>query len=154
MQALNLPTYLFNLKSKGKRKYILDTIRRKYVALTPEEWVRQNFIRYLNEEKKYPLSLLSVETSFALYNTNKRSDVLIHNRKGVPVAIVECKAPEVNITPEVFNQVIRYNLKYNLQIIMVTNGMNHYCCKLDAVNLTTEFLKEIPNFDTLVEISG
>ena len=78
MQVLNLPTYLFNIKSEGGRKFILDQTRRKFVVLTPEEWVRQNFIRYLNEDKKYPLQLMSVELGFSLYKVNKRSDILHH----------------------------------------------------------------------------
>lgn len=149
MQGLNLPTYLFNIKSEGGRKFILDTIRRKYVALTPEEWVRQNFIRYLNEEKKYPLSLIAVESSFPLFKTNKRSDILIHNRLGKPIAMVECKAPEVKIGKEVFEQIIRYNLNYKLDYLLVTNGLQHFCCKLDHQINATEFLKEIPGFETI-----
>jgi hypothetical protein len=151
MQALNLPTYLFNIKSDGGRKFILDIIRRKYVVLTPEEWVRQNFIRYLHEEKKYPLSLISVESAFSLYQRDKRSDLLIHNRKGNPIAMVECKSPDVKINKEVFEQIIRYNLKYHLTFLIVTNGMQHFCCKLDHINNTSEFLKEIPDFNLINE---
>ncbi|HEY4785369.1 MAG TPA: type I restriction enzyme HsdR N-terminal domain-containing protein [Bacteroidales bacterium] len=151
MQALNLPTYLFNIKSDGGRKFILDVIRRKYVALTPEEWVRQNFIRYLHEEKKYPLSLISVESAFSLYQRDKRSDLLIHNRKGNPIAMVECKSPDVKINKEVFEQIIQYNLKYHLTFLIVTNGMQHFCCKLDHINNTSEFLKEIPDFNLINE---
>ncbi len=149
MQALNLPTYLFNIKSEGGRKYILDVIRRKFVVLTPEEWVRQNFIRYLNEEKLYPLPLISVESAFSLYKLDKRSDILIHNRKGMPVAMVECKSPDVKISKEVFEQIVRYNLKYQLTFLMVTNGLQHFCCKLDHHQQTTEFLKEMPDFDLI-----
>ena len=149
MQALNLPTYFFNIKSEGGRKYILDVIRRKYVALTPEEWVRQNFIRYLHEEKNYPLSLISVETAFSLYKTKKRSDILIHNRQGKPVALVECKAPEVAVTSDVFYQIVRYNLKYNLNFLIVTNGLQHYCCRIDPHFQSSEFLKQIPDYETL-----
>jgi hypothetical protein len=152
MQALNLPTYLFNLKSEGGRKYILDTIRRKYVVLTPEEWVRQNFIRYLNEEKHFPLTLLSVEASFSLYKLNKRSDILVHNRQGSPIAIVECKAPEVKITKDTFEQIVRYNLKYEVNFLMVTNGLQHFCCRLNHLQNTTEFLKEIPDFESIVNL--
>jgi hypothetical protein len=150
MQALNLPTYSFNIKSEGGRTIIFDVIRRKYVALTPEEWVRQNFIHYLNIEKKYPLTLMSVETGFALYETNKRSDILIHNRQGKATALVECKAPEVKITRTVFEQIVRYNLKYELNILMVTNGLKHYCSRVNHLEHATEFLKEIPDYDNLI----
>ena len=146
MQVLNLPTYLFNIKSEGGRKFILDVIRRKYVALTPEEWVRQNFIRYLHEEKQYPLSLIAVESAFPLFKTSKRSDILIHNRLGKPVAMVECKSPDVKVSNEVFEQIVRYNLTYELNFLMVTNGMQHFCCRLDHHIKTTQFLKEIPSF--------
>ena len=149
MQGLNLPTYLFNIKSEGGRKFILDVIRRKYVALTPEEWVRQNFIRYLSEEKNYPLPLIAIEAAFPLFKTNKRCDILIHNRLGKPVAMVECKAPEVKISKEVFEQIIRYNLKYKLDYLLVTNGLQHFCCKLNHHVNTTEFLKEIPDFESV-----
>ena len=149
MQGLNLPTYLFNIKSEGERKFILDTVRRKYVALTPEEWVRQNFIRYLNEEKKYPLSLIAIEAAFPLYNTNKRFDILVYNRFGQPIAMVECKAPEVKISKEVFEQIVRYNLTYKLDLLMVTNGLQHFCCQLDHHSNTTKFLMEIPDFESI-----
>jgi len=151
MQGLNLPTYLFNIKSEGGRKFILDVIRRKFVALTPEEWVRQNFIRYLNEEKQYPLSLIAVESAFPLFKLNKRSDILIHSRSGKPIAMVECKSPDVKINKEVFEQIIRYNLSYNLNFIMVTNGLQHFCCRLDHLKSTTVFLKEIPGFEMIMD---
>lgn len=141
---------MFNVKSEGGRKYILDVIRRKYVALTPEEWVRQNFIRYLNEEKGYPLSLIAVEAGFSLYKLNKRTDILIYDRAGSPIAMVECKAPEVSITREVFEQIIRYNLKFKLNFLIVTNGLQHYCCRLNHESNTTGFLKEIPTFEMLI----
>lgn len=150
MQALNLPTYSFNIKPEGGRNFILDIIRRKYVALTPEEWVRQNFIHYLNKEKNYPLSLMSVETGFILYEVNKRSDILIYNRQGKAVALIECKAPEVKITHKVFEQIVRYNLKYELNILMLTNGLQHYCSRLNHIDHSTEFLKEIPSFESLI----
>jgi len=150
MQGLNLPTYLFNIKSEGGRKYIFDVIRKKFVALTPEEWVRQNFIRYLNEEKQYPLALIAVESAFPLFKTNKRSDILIHNRSGKPVAMVECKSPEVKVNTAVFEQIIRYNLSYELKFLMVTNGMQHYCCMLDHNTKSIVFLKEIPGFEAIV----
>jgi len=150
MQVLNLPTYPFNIKSEGGRNLILDLIRRKYVALTPEEWVRQNFIQYLNKEKSYPLSLMSVETGFVLYEVNKRSDILIHNRQGNAIALVECKAPEVKITRDAFEQIVRYNLKYELNILMVTNGLQHYCSRVNHIDHSFEFLKEVPNFDQLI----
>jgi hypothetical protein len=150
MQALNLPTYSFNIKSEGERKFILDVIRRKYVFLTPEEWVRQNFIQYLAEEKQFPLSLMSVEKGFALHKLKRRYDILVYNRQGLPFVLVECKAPDVKINHITFDQIIRYNLSYKVNFIIVTNGLQHFCCKLNLEQNTHDFLKEIPDFNTLI----
>jgi len=149
MQTLNLPTYSFNIKSEDGRKFILDVIRKKYVVLTPEEWVRQNFVRYLNEEKQYPLALMSVERSFSLYKLSKRSDILVYNRHGAPALIVECKAPEVKVDRQVFDQIIRYNLTFKVNFLLVTNGLQHFCCRLDHGRNTANFLNDIPDFMTL-----
>ncbi|HRW62678.1 MAG TPA: type I restriction enzyme HsdR N-terminal domain-containing protein, partial [Bacteroidales bacterium] len=132
MEKLNLPTYSFNIKFIEQRKYIFDFIRKKYVILTPEEWVRQNFLKYLVEEKKYPASLIAVEKEFKLNNLSKRSDAVIYNKQGTPILIVECKAPEVKIGQNVFDQIARYNMVLNVKLLVVTNGLQHFCCKLDA----------------------
>jgi type I site-specific restriction endonuclease len=150
MQRLNLPTYLFNTKSENGRTYILDSIRRKYIVLTPEEWVRQNIIRYLNEEKKYPLSLMSVETGFKLNKLQKRTDIMVFGRDGKAIAIIECKAPDVKITKQVFEQIVRYNLSFKVRFLIVTNGMEHFCCRLDHETNGHEFLKDIPGFEELI----
>ena|ERR1035437_432212 len=150
MQALNLPTYSFNIKSEGERKFILDVIRRKYVILTPEEWVRQNFIQYLADEKQFPLSLMSVEKGFALHKLKRRYDILVYNRQALPFVLVECKAPDVKISNVTFDQIIRYNLSYKVEFLMVTNGLQHFCCKLNYEHNTHDFLKEIPHFNTLI----
>ena len=97
MEKLNLPTYSFNIKLIEQRKYIFDFIRRKFVILTPEEWVRQNFLKYLVDEKKYPASLIAVEMEFKLNNLSKRSDAVVYNKLGKPFLIVECKASSVKI---------------------------------------------------------
>jgi type I site-specific restriction endonuclease len=154
MQALNLPTYYFKLKSENERNYIFDVIRGKYIILTPEEWVRQNIVRYLNEEKEYPLSLMSLESGFSLYQTKKRTDILIFNREAKPIAMVECKAASIKINQSVFDQIIRYNLSFRLVYIIVTNGLQHYCCKIDNDNLTHEFMNEIPSYRTINGISN
>ena len=151
MQALNLPTYSFNIKSEGERKFILDVIRRKYVFLTPEEWVRQNFIQYLAEEKQFPFSLMSVEKGFALNKLKRRYDILIYNRLALPFVLVECKAPDVKINNLTFDQIIRYNLSYKVKFLIVTNGLQHFCCKLNFEQNSHDFLKEIPDFNTLIE---
>jgi len=146
MERLNLPTYSFNIKFKEQRKYIFDLIRKKYVLLTPEEWVRQNFLKYLVEEKKYPASLIAVEKEFKLNKLSKRSDVVVYNRLGQPFLIVECKATTVKIDQKVFDQIARYNMKLNVEYLVVTNGLEHYCCKIDLENQNYCFLKDFPEF--------
>lgn len=146
MEKLNLPTYSFNIKLIEQRKYIFDFIRKKFVILTPEEWVRQNFLKYLVEEKKYPASLIAVEMEFKLNNLSKRSDAVIYNKSGNPVLIIECKAASVKIDQKVFDQIARYNMKLNVDFLVVTNGLDHYCCKIDYKNQKYYFLKEVPEY--------
>lgn len=146
MEKLNLPTYLFNIKLIEQRKYIFDFIRKKSVILTPEEWVRQNFLRYLVDEKKYPASLIAVEKEFKLNNLSKRCDAVIYNKLGNPFLIVECKASSVKIDQKVFDQIARYNMKFNVDYLIVTNGLQHFCCKIDYESGNYSFLKEVPLF--------
>ena len=150
MDALNLPTYSFNIKSQSKRKYIFDTIRKKYFLLTPEEWVRQNFIQYLVADKKYPASLISIEKHLKINNLSKRTDIVLYNNIGNPIVIVECKSPKVNIDQNVFDQIARYNLELKVNFLIVTNGLKHYCCKMDHDNSCYSFLKDIPSYDELI----
>lgn len=150
MESLNLPTYSFNIKLKEQRKYIFDFIRKKYVLLTPEEWVRQNFLRFLVDEKKYPATLIAVEKEFKLNTLSKRSDAVVYNKSGIPVLIIECKAASVKIDQKVFDQIARYNIKLNVDFLVVTNGLDHYCCKIDFQNHTYSFLKGIPDFNQMV----
>lgn len=129
---------------------IFDPIRRKYVKLTPEEWVRQNFIRYLISEGKYPAGLMGIETMFRLNKLKRRLDILVHNRAGMPLLIVECKAPDVPINDKVFDQIVCYNMGLKVPYIIVTNGMDHYACKIDHVNNKYEFLLVIPLYEDLI----
>lgn len=146
MEKLNLPTYSFNIKLIEQRKYIFDFIRKKFVILTPEEWVRQNFLKYLVDEKKYPASLIAVEMEFKLNKLSKRSDAVIYNKSGNPVLIVECKAASVKIDQKVFDQIARYNMKLNVEFLVVTNGLDHFCCKIDYENQKYYFLREVPEY--------
>jgi hypothetical protein len=151
MEKLNLPTYSFNIKLIEQRKYIFDFIRKKFVILTPEEWVRQNFLKYLVEEKKYPASLITVEKEFKLNKLSKRCDALIYNREGNPILIVECKAASVKIDQKVFDQIARYNMQLNVDFLVVTNGLQHFCCKIDYEKQEYYFLKDIPEYDQLLD---
>ena len=130
---------------------ILDPVRRKYVRLTPEEWVRQNFIQYLVNEGKYPAGLLGVEVMFRLNKLKRRVDILVHNRLGRPVMIVECKAPDVKIDDKVFDQIVCYNIGLRVPYIVVTNGIDHYACKIDHSTCKYEFLLVIPLYEDLLQ---
>ena len=146
MENLNFPVYDFRYTERENKKYIFDIIRKKYVLLTPEEWVRQNFIRYLLEEKGYIQSLVRVEMFFKLNRLSKRADIALFDRNGKPKVLVECKSPKIAISQVVFEQVARYNLSFKVDFLVVTNGMQHFCCKMDYEKKSYTFLKEIPGF--------
>jgi type I site-specific restriction endonuclease len=146
MQPLNLPPSELKIRSMKGKNEVFDAIRKKYVALTPEEWVRQHFIGYLVREKNVPASLIAVETSLKYNGLQKRSDIVIYNNLGKPRMIVECKAPEIKITQDVFDQVAIYNMTLNVPCLVVTNGMEHFACHIDQRNQTYEFLRDIPDF--------
>jgi len=146
MQELNFPSYSFRIKSSENKTLIFDIIRKKYVILTPEEWVRQHVILFLIEEKKYPVSLIAVEKQLKINSLSKRTDVVVFNRKGTPEILIECKAPTVAINQQTFDQIARYNLTAKSNYLMVTNGLNHYFCQIDFEKETYIFLKDIPNY--------
>jgi hypothetical protein len=146
MQKLNLTTYNFKFKSSENKTLIFDKLRKKYMVLTPEEWVRQHFVYFLIEEKKYPVSLIAIEKQLTINNLKKRSDILVFNTDGKPEIIVECKAPSIKITQDAFDQIARYNLKLKANYLIVTNGLEHFYCKMDFKNETYIFLKMIPDY--------
>lgn len=146
MQKLNLPTYQFKLKSNENKTLIFDKLRKKYMVLTPEEWVRQHFVQFLIQEKKYPATLIAIEKQLTINNLKKRSDILIFSSDGKPNIIVECKAPNIKITQDTFDQIARYNLKINADYLIVTNGLEHFYCQMDFENKAYIFLKEIPDY--------
>jgi len=143
---LNLPEYLIKTKQTEKGLFVFDIIRKKYILLTPEEHVRQQFIHYLINEKKYPKGLLGIEKQLKIYNLTKRTDIVLYSRNGGISIIVECKAPKINISQETFDQIARYNMNFKAEYLIVTNGINHYCCKPDYKNNTYAFLKDIPDY--------
>jgi hypothetical protein len=149
MQPLNLPTCKLRIKSNKNKLAIFDIIRKKYVVLTPEEWVRQHFIHYLINEKNYPNSLIAVEKKLTINNLVKRTDILVFNTNGQPEIIVECKAPNITITQETFDQIARYNLKLNAHFLIVSNGLTHFFCKMDVENETYIFLENVPNYSNI-----
>lgn len=147
---LNLPSYSFRVKEQNSHRLIFDEFRKRWVKLTPEEWVRQNFARYLTEIKHFPASLLSVERSLRINQHDFRTDIVLFSKTGQPLVVVECKAPEVKISQQVFDQIARYNLALRVDYLVVTNGMMHYCCHFDQQNMTYSFLPEIPDYLDLV----
>jgi type I site-specific restriction endonuclease len=146
---LNLPVFEHRIRNSEKGKQIFDSIRSKYVALTPEEWVRQNFLQYLIQVKKMPQGLIRVEMSLELNGLAKRSDIVVHDRSGNPLLAVECKAPTVQITQSVFEQLARYNLLLNVPYLAVTNGLSHFFCKYSETEKQYLFLEHIPEYDLL-----
>ena len=125
---------------------IFDRIRKKFVAFTPEEWVRQHLINYLISERGYPAMLLSVETQLKCAGLDKRSDLLVSNRNGIPLMLAECKAPDVVISAKVFEQISIYNQTLNAPFLIATNGLTHYCLRAATDDAASVFLKEIPDF--------
>lgn len=149
---LNLPPASLRLKEEDGETKVYDNLREKWIILTPEEWVRQHFVNWLNREYHYPFSLMANEVSLALNGTKKRSDTVIFRSNGTPMIIVEYKAPNVQITQEVFDQIARYNMSLNAEYLIVSNGLNHYCCKMDYINHTFHFIRKIPDYN--IKASG
>ncbi len=154
MIPLNLPAYGARTKADRNRMLIFDGIRKKYVALTPEEWVRQHVINYLITEKGCPSTLISVEMPLKYVRWDKRSDVLVNNRNGQPLMLVECKAPEVIITQKVFEQIAIYNTTIHAPFLMVTNGLQHYCLSAATDVAPAYFLNEIPDYKKLLDFEN
>lgn len=149
MKQLNLPPYTFKIAGTEGNEMILDTIRRKFVRLTPEEWVRQNFVQYLVREGKYPPGLMGIEVNFLLNKLKRRVDILVHDRFGKPVMIVECKEPGIKIDDKVFDQIVTYNIGLKVPYIVVTNGLVHYACKVRNDQPGYDFLNVIPLYEEL-----
>jgi hypothetical protein len=148
VQNLNFPTYSFRLKNSENNTHIFDVIRKKFVVLQPEEWVRQHCVQYLIQEKNYPISLINVEKVVLINGLKKRYDIVVFNPDGSLALVVECKAPKVKITQAAFDQIARYNLTLKAPYLMVTNGLNHYFCTMNHDLESFEFLESLPNYNT------
>mgnify|MGYP000944133365 CR=1 FL=1 len=146
MQNLNFSTYSFRFKNSENNTHIFDVIRKKFVVLQPEEWVRQHCIQFLINEKNFPVSLINVEKVVQINGLNKRYDIVVYNSDGSIYLIVECKAPSIKITQNTFDQIARYNLKLRANYLILTNGLEHFYCKMDFKNETYIFLKDIPHY--------
>lgn len=146
MQKLNFPQFEYRFKSTENKVSIFDVIRKKFIVLQPEEWVRQHCVHYLIKEKNYPKSLINVEKELNINGLKKRYDIVIFNSDGSILLIVECKSYEVIINQDTFDQIARYNLALNAEFLMVTNGINHYYCHMDTEAERYQFLRDIPNY--------
>ncbi len=146
MQRLNFPTGDFRFKSSENKTAIFDRIRKKFVILTPEEWVRQHAVHYLQNVLGYPLSLINVEKTIRVNKMPRRFDIVVYSTLGTIDILVECKAPHVQITQATFDQAARYNMTAGARYLMVTNGLSHYCCAVDYGNARYDFMPELPAY--------
>ena len=150
MKPLNLPAFEMTIRVRNDQKQeVFDPVRKRFVTLTSEESVRQHMLNYLVHHRNFPASLIGVEVSLTYYKLKKRSDIVAFNRDGIPLLLVECKAPQVEITQEVFDQVAMYNMSFTGSYLVVTNGLTHYACKIDHDKRKWEFLPEIPEFSEI-----
>jgi len=143
---LNFPTYSFRFKNSENNVAIFDEIRKKFILLTPEEWVRQHTLHYLIQDKNYPKSHINVEKLIKINTLNKRYDIIVFQTNGEIFLLIECKAPEVAISQQTFDQIARYNLTLKAKYLMLTNGINHYFCQMDFENEKYIFLKDLPEY--------
>ena len=148
LPGLNLPAAEFRIRKTETSSQIFDIVRRRFVALTPEEWVRQHFIRYLISEKKYPASMLGIEMKVKVNTLSQRADIVVFNSFGNPWMIIECKSPDIVLDENVFYQAARYNLPLNVQFFVVTNGMEHYCLAFNGSEFI--YLEDLPEYGTII----
>lgn len=149
MLELNLPIFDVKIKKEGVSYLIWDRLRRKYVVLTPEEWVRQHFVNYLITIKKYPEAKIINERQIVLNGAKKRCDSIVYDSALQPIVIVEYKSPDVKVTQDVFDQIARYNIVLKVDFLIVSNGLEHYCCKIDYDRQEFVYLSDIPFYKDL-----
>ncbi|MBQ4162006.1 MAG: type I restriction enzyme HsdR N-terminal domain-containing protein [Parabacteroides sp.] len=149
MLSLNLPPFDVKMQQRNGKNFIFDPLRRKYISLTPEEWVRQHFIHFLTNYKGYPKGLLANEIQLNLNGTKKRCDTVLFNKDLNARMIIEYKAPNIEITQAVFDQITRYNMVLKVEYLIVSNGIHHYCCHIDYSTMQYTFLPDIPTYSEL-----
>ena len=149
---LNLPSFDIRLQRDDEGVKIFDRLRKKFIILTPEEWVRQHFVNYLINHKGFPESLMANEIGITLNGTRRRCDTVVFDKHGSPMVIVEYKASPIVISQSTFDQIVRYNMVLHARYLIVSNGMNHYCCRIDYDNMSYDFLKEVPDYADLEPI--
>jgi len=146
LQPLHLPPYPFKISDQNGQLFIFDVIRKKNIFLTPEEWVRQHFVQYLIQQKKYPKTLIKIEGGHKLYGKANRSDIVAFNSAGEKILLVECKAPAVNIDQKTFDQIARYNMVHKVSLLAVTNGLQHFYCSVDFNAGNYQFIDQLPDY--------
>ncbi len=149
LQPLNLPPYPFKISDDNGQLTLFDEIRKKHLIITPEEWVRQHFVQYLINQKKYPKTLIKLEGGLRLHGMAKRTDIVVFNNAGDKILMIECKAPAVAINQKVFDQIARYNMTHKIALLAVSNGLQHYYCRIDFENQAYKFIPELPTYDQL-----
>ncbi|MEG1581122.1 MAG: type I restriction enzyme HsdR N-terminal domain-containing protein [Bacteroidaceae bacterium] len=149
MFQINLPSFDIKMNEQDGKRRIFDFLRRRYILLTPEEWVRQHFTHFLVEHKGYPAERLANEVTLSLNGMSRRCDSVLYNRDLSPKMIIEYKASNVKITQKVFEQIYRYNIVLRVNYLIVSNGLDHYCCKMDYENDSYEFLRDIPHYSEI-----
>jgi hypothetical protein len=151
LQPLNLPPFPFKISDSNGELTLFDEIRKKHIIITPEEWVRQHFVQYLINQKKYPKSLIKLEGGLKLNGMPKRTDIVVFNSSGEKILMVECKAPSVNINQKVFDQVARYNITHKIGLLAVTNGLEHYYCTINFDKQNYQFIEELPDYTSNIK---
>lgn len=151
MDKLNIPEYSFKIITEDKLIRIFDVVRMKWVTLTPEEWVRQHILMYLIHEKAYPAGLIQVEANLKVHRLSRRADIVIYSQTATPLMIIECKASKVKLTQSTLDQVARYNITLKVPFLLITNGLQHYCCKIRLSDGTINMLETIPEYQDLKE---
>ncbi len=151
MVSLNLPPCEFRLNQKDGKHYIFDVFRKIPVVLTPEEWVRQHFLMWLVNQLGYPKGLIAVETALKYNQMQKRADAVVYTKTGLPLMLIECKAPHVKITQQTFEQAASYNFAFKTRYLVLTNGLDHYCCRIDLDTQKIIYLQNIPTYSEISE---
>ncbi len=146
LQPLQLPPYPFKITEDNGKLTLFDDIRKKHILLTPEEWVRQHFVQYLINQKGYPKSLIKLEGGLKLHGKARRTDIVVFNNEGERILLIECKAPSVKIDQKVFDQVARYNMVHKVALLAVSNGMEHYYCRINFETRDYKFIEELPGY--------
>jgi len=149
LQPLQLPPYPFKIIEHNGQLTLFDSIRKKHIIITPEEWVRQHFVQYLINQKGYPKTLIKLEGGLKLHGNTKRTDIVVFNPSGEKILLIECKAPSVNIDQKVFDQVARYNMVHKVGLLVVSNGLKHYYCRIDFINQKYRFIDDLPDYKNI-----